>query len=356
MTDETNRVPAPRSPDPVPRGWFRDAVAPRTFLLVLGVFILQLAFVYSYVGAFHQPKPHQLTIDVVAPAAVADAIVAQLNDLPDSPLDARRVDDPGQARENVVNGSRRAALVMDPASTSDTLLVATAAGASVATAIEQILTSVEHQQDRGLAIEDLVPPQPGDARGLTTFYLVIGWLVGGYLAAAALGGAKGARPATLQRAMIRLGSMVPYAILSGLGGAIVVDPLLDALTGNFMTLWGMGALLVFAAAAVTMALQVLFGMIGVGITLLLFVIIGNPSAGGAYPTEMLPPFWRVVGPWLPGGAGVTAIRDHVYFHGHDATRPTLVIVAWCVLGTAVMAIAALFLHRRGRLPGTVAPR
>ena len=35
-------------------------------------------------------------------------------------------------------------------------------------------------------VTDAVPAQPGDARGLTDFYLVVGWLIGGYLVAALL--------------------------------------------------------------------------------------------------------------------------------------------------------------------------
>ncbi|MFC7512025.1 hypothetical protein ACFQV4_23775 [Streptomyces thermocarboxydus] len=33
----------------------RDAITPRTGLLILGVLILELAFVVSYIGAFHSP-------------------------------------------------------------------------------------------------------------------------------------------------------------------------------------------------------------------------------------------------------------------------------------------------------------
>jgi hypothetical protein len=57
---------------------------------------------------------------------------------------------------------------------------------------------------------------------------------------------------------------------------------LGALTGHLMALWWLGALLVFAVGAVTLAFQTLLGVIGIGVTILVFVIIGNPSAGGAY--------------------------------------------------------------------------
>lgn len=100
-----------------------------------------------------------------------------------------------------------------------------------------------------------------------------------------------------------------YAVVSGLGGAIIVGPVLGALTGHLLALWALGALLVFCAAAVTMAFQVLFGVFGIALTLLLFVILGNPSAGGAYSASLLPPFWRAISSAIPNGAAVQAVRS-----------------------------------------------
>ncbi len=40
----------------------RDAITLRAFLLVCGVGVLQLAFITSYIGAFHDPRPHQVPV------------------------------------------------------------------------------------------------------------------------------------------------------------------------------------------------------------------------------------------------------------------------------------------------------
>ena len=197
-----------------------------------------------------------------------------------------------------------------------------------------------------MTVTDAVPAQPGDTRGLSGFYLVIGWLVGGYLVAALLGIAKGARPATTRRAIHRLIVLVPYAILSGLGGAIIVGPVLGALTGHFMALWWLGALLVFCAAAVTIAFQVLLGVFGVGLTLILFVVLGNPSAGGAYQASLLPPFWRAIGSSIPNGAGVEAVRRIVYFGSYDVVGNLVVIAIYTVAGIAIAITGASLLSRR----------
>ncbi|MEU0464079.1 DUF3533 domain-containing protein [Amycolatopsis sp. NPDC006131] len=316
----------------------RDAIAPRTVLLVLGVLLLQLGFILSYVGAFHSPSPHRVAVAVVGPQQTVDRI----NALDGTPVEASPSPDADDARQRVLDRDVEAAYLAD----SGTLLVATAAGPALATAVEQVFTQLGAAQNRAPVVQDLVPPQAGDARGLTAFYAVVGWLVGGYLAAAALGIAKGARPATLRRTVIRLAAMVPYAIVSGLGGALVVDQVLGALTGHFLSLWWIGAALTFAAATVTMAFQVLFGVIGVGITVLIFVVLGNPSAGGAYQTELLPPFWRAIGDWLPNGAGTEAIRDEVYFAGNATGGPITVLVVWGAAGLVVTLLASALRIRR----------
>lgn len=329
----------------------RDAVSLRTFLLVAGVLVVQLAFVASYVGAFHHPTPHDVSLGVVAPASQSQQLIAKLDAADGHPVSPVAVADRADAVSRIKGTDLAAALVVDPSSTRDELLVASGGGASLATAMEQLAQQTEAQQGRTVHVTDVVPLESGDARGLTGFYLVIGWLVGGYLVASLLGVAKGARPANPRRALIRLGSVVPYAVLSGLGGALIVDQWLGALTGSFWSLWGLGALLVLSAATVTMAFQTLFGTIGIGLTVLLFVVLGNPSAGGAYQSQLLPAFWRHVGGWIPNGAGTDAVRRFVYFGGHGVAGEVWLIVAYVVVGAAVTMAASLRFARSN----TVAP-
>ena len=48
-----------------------DAAAPgRTFALVVAVLLIQLGFVFSYVGAFHDRTPHGVPIALIASAAL----------------------------------------------------------------------------------------------------------------------------------------------------------------------------------------------------------------------------------------------------------------------------------------------
>ena len=323
-----------------------DAITPRTVLLVMGVLLIQLAFVLSYVGAFHHPSPHRVPVAVVAPAQISGHVVTELSGLQGQPLSATAVPSKSAGLALLRDGSTSGVFIVDPTGKNDSLLVASGGGAAVLTAVEDVFTQIEATEHRTMTVTDAVPAQPGDGRGLSGFYLVVGWLVGGYLVAALLGIAKGARPATTRRAIHRLMAVVPYAILSGLGGAIIVGPVLGALTGHFMAIWLVGALLVFCAAAVTMAFQVLLGVLGIGLTLLLFVVLGNPSAGGAYQASLLPPFWRAIGNSIPNGAGVEAIRRIAYFGSYDVVSNLVVIAIYIVAGMAIAIIGASVLARR----------
>ncbi|RLV51139.1 DUF3533 domain-containing protein [Nocardioides mangrovicus] len=324
----------------------KDAIAPRTVLLVLGVLALQLGFVASYVGAFHHPTAHDLRVGIVGPSSITARVEQQLKDSVGDEVSVTRLQQRATAVEQIRQDRLHAALVVDSGGTTDELLVASGGGSSLVSAVQQAAEQAEAEQQRSLTTTDLVPLQSGDARGLSGFYLTIGWLVGGYLMASLLGVARGSRPANPRRAVIRLLAQLPYAAAAGLGGALVVDQWLGALTGHFWALAGTGTLLVLAAATVTTALQVLCGTLGIGLAVLVFVVLGNPSAGGAFGWPLLPWLWRTIGPWLPNGAGTEALRRTVYFAGRDAGGYLLVIALWAAVGVVVTLAVSRWRHSR----------
>ncbi|MEU3316192.1 DUF3533 domain-containing protein [Streptomyces sp. NPDC048387] len=349
MTQPTERTDTQAGPSGGFLAEIKDAVTLRAAVLVLGVLALQLAFITSYIGAFHHPRPSEIPLSVAAPAQpLAVRTAERLGALPGKPLAPSAVADEATALARVRNREADGALILQPDRPEDRLLVASGSGASLSQALEQILTAAGKSQGRGLTVVDVAPADRGDSRGLSSFYLVVGWCVGGYLCAAVLAISAGARPANSARAVIRLGALLLYAIAAGLLGAVIAGPVLGALPGPVPALWGLGTLVVFAVGALTLALQGLAGVVGIGLAILLVVVLGNPSAGGAYPYPLLPPFWRAIGPALPPGAGTYAARSIAYFRGNGAAGPMLVLSAWAVAGSAVTLACAL--ARRGR-PG-----
>ncbi|MFF8564016.1 DUF3533 domain-containing protein [Streptomyces albidoflavus] len=339
-----------------PRGLgaeLRDAVTPRTTLLVIGALALQLLFIASYVGALHDPRPHHVPFGVAVPGAAgqSEELAARLGGLDGEPLDARTVADEAEARHQIMERKLDGALVVDPEGTTDRLLVASGGGTVLAEALERIVTRADATEDRQVRTVDVAPAGDDDFNGLSSFYLVVGWCVGGYLTASLLAISAGTRPANGRRAVIRLATMALYAIAGGLGGAVVVGPILGALPGSLWGLWGLGALVVFSVGALTLALEAATGVVGIGLAVLIVVVGGNPSAGGAFPLPMLPPFWEAIGPALQPGAGTWAARSIAYFDGRALTGSLLVLAAWAAGGILVTLAASLYRGDRERSRG-----
>lgn len=331
----------------------RDAVTPRAAALVVTVLGLQLGFIASYLGAFHHQRPHEIPVAVVLPGDAGKALAA-LNGLPGTPLAAHLVADEAQGRGEILDRVSAAVFILSGTGTNDELLTTSADGVAVATAVTDVLQRAESAQGRTVTVYDIKQPLPGDPRGMTAFYLAVGWVVGGFLAALALGSGKGAKQALRHRALIRLLALALYAAAASAGGVAIATRMLGAVAGDDGTrLWWFGTLLVFGAGAFAMALQAVLGFVGVGLSALLFVVLGNP---GASPVPLLPPLWRTVGPWLPPGVGTDAIRGIVYFHGAGLRHDAALLGCYAVVGVLATLFAGAMQEPRRVVLADLQPR
>ena len=136
-------------------------------------------------------------------------------------------------------------------------------------------------------------------------------------------------------------------------GALLTDvfagPVLDAVpTSKFLALWGLFVLVMTAVAYATAALQAVLGPAGTLIVVVLFIVFGAPASGGTVPSAYLPAFWRTFGPYLPAGAGTTAVRNTLYFDGNAITKSLLILSGYLVAGALVVIVV------RRRSSGTAA--
>ena len=308
----------------------------RGAIAVLGVSILSLLFVASYAGALHEPRPHGIPIAVTAqvPAALADRLDAT------EAFTVTRVADAAAALRRIDRREDYGAIVATAQGPQNVL--APAASPAVAELLRTDLGPRLRQGGRAVPVRIVHPLPSADGRGLVAFYLAVGWVVGGYLGATLFGLAFGTSP-TRRPVLRRLGALLGLGLIVGFFGALIAGAIADYERGLLvMTL--VGALTVLAVGAATIAFQSLLGVAGTGLAILLFVIIGNPGGGGPYATELLPGFWRTLGPLLPPGAATTGVRDAAYFPDASLAGPLLVLWAWILLGAGV----ALALGGRGR--------
>jgi hypothetical protein len=309
---------------------------------LFAVLLFQLIFGSSYIGAFHNPKAEGIPLGVAAPTPALASQLKQLVEKNAGTSLSVRIVDAAKARQLVQSRKLDGAYLLG--TSGDTLLLASAASVNQSDSLTATFKLAAAEQKRKLTITDVAPLPTDDPRGLAPFYLVITWVVGGYLGATLLGLIRGAAAASRKLSMERLLGLLGYAIVSG-----VVLTLLERVSfgigaGHAPELCAAGALIVFAAACAASGLQALLGLGGTGLVLVLFVALGNPSAGGAVSYHLLPAFFRGIGPYIVNGAGVDLVRNSLYFSGHDLTRPLVVLGLWAVFGIAlVLTIGA----RRG---------
>jgi hypothetical protein len=222
------------------------------------------------------------------------------------------------------------ALVVSPAGAK--LFVVPAAGPSVAAALGAAFGAAALAFHQKVEIVQVHPLPKGDSVGIVSFLLTMALVVGGYLTATmamAFGG-----PSTPRG---RAAALSVVAVLGALLTATIAGPVLGAIPmSKFLVLWALFILVMAAVALSTSALQTLLGPPGTLVVIVVFVIFGAPAAGGTVPAAFLPGFWRAIGPYLPAGAGTTAVRNTLYFDGNAITHALVVLAAYLLVGAAVM--------------------
>src|SRR5262245_27090235 len=186
------------------------APTPRAVGLVLiPALVLMLAFAFSYVGAFHDPTPHNVPVDVVGPPAVA----TQLDGLPSDPLDARQATSLPDALAAIddrdVYGAYDAR--------TNHLYVASAANRATAVALTETFNrAAAAQGGAAVRVTDLKPLPPKDPNGTAVFYAMIAWVFGGYIASTLIGLIGSPRSPSTHRAAARIGALAGFSIIGGI--------------------------------------------------------------------------------------------------------------------------------------------
>ncbi|MEU9505014.1 hypothetical protein AB0D32_01875 [Micromonospora sp. NPDC048170] len=317
---------------------------PRTAALLLGTLVLATAFIAAYVGALHRPTPRDVPVGVVRGDQKAEAVLAAVRNQTDL-LEAVGYDDQDAADDGL--RTRRVYGVL--ASTAEGGLVLTTASAAAPAAtdvVAQVLDTAARQAEMPLRITDEVPVAPTDPRGLVPFYLAVGYVLGGYLAATVLGLGNGTAPRTFRRAGLRIAALAVYSLVLGTAGAVVVGPVLDVWDHDLVGVGATGALAVFAAAMIASAVQAWLGLFGTGLVILLLVVLGNPGSGGIYAPEFLPTWLRGMHLWNVPGLATDLLESVVYFDRRSTGWPVTGLTIWTALGIAGVLSATLFHARR----------
>ena len=291
-----------------------SARRPHPIALVLVAVVAQALLVLAFVVPGHDPEPHELPVAVQGPPELTRQLQQRAGDA----FELKTVTNGEQA---VLDREAYGALIPQ----ERTLLVASAASFPVS----QLLTSAF--ADAAPTVRDIRPLDEDDPRG-TVLNLMLIPLIVVCLPLGLLLAREGSRRTTAI-------ASTAFAALAGLAVIAVTSGWLGVIPGDFLPLAGVAALLVGAVVLPAAGLVRLIGPAGLGVVALVVFFIGIPASGAASAPELLPGFWRAVGPLLPAGAGATALRNVAYFDGAAIAGPLLVLAAFCALGLALVAVS-----------------
>jgi hypothetical protein len=296
--------------------------------LALGGLVLLFAFTALYVTAFHAPRPKGLDIGFVGTPAQALRAQRALDAAADGGFDVRRYPSEAAARAALLDTTVRGVVVAG--APRERVLVAQALGAAPTETVTQALVGLSARTGAPAVVQDLRPLPAGDRRGLSSLFTVIGTLIPSLVFGALLS-MVGRR----LDARARWTAVAAYAVLAGLVAAFNVDVLVGALPGDFAGIALVCGLLALAVSAAAHGLGHLAGPAGIAFAVVMLMLLGVSTAGGAVTYEFEPGFYGALSQLLPPGAALTAVRNVRYFDWAATLAPLVVLGAWAAGGLAL---------------------
>ncbi|MEU8795305.1 hypothetical protein [Streptomyces sp. NPDC048643] len=227
-----------------------------------------------------------------------------------------------------------------PGQKSDTLIVvptiSDVAPLDLATAFE----SAAKTTGRPLTVQQYAPHPLAkkDPFGVVVSLLLVPLLVGGYLGATVLRTTTGTPTGRWRGAVI-----VGFAVVAGLVVNLIVCYWLQGYPSQkFWIVWPIVSLIIAAVAFVAAVLQKLLGAAGTLVTVIVVILFGNPSSGGANGVPYLPGFWHAIGPYLPPRNAYILLRNTIYFDGHGTTQALIVLLLYLVVPAAALGFLNWF--------------
>jgi hypothetical protein len=313
-------------------GAHRQVLA-RSAVLTLAALLVGYMFTASYVGALYKPSSHGVPLAAEGPSSVLAELQTggafTVHQVPSRAQALRRIDD----RDDL------GAVIATPSGFE--VLTAASGNLRVSVALQTLLPaelSAAADAPVRTRVVDVKPLPTSDSTGLTPFYLALSLVVSNFIGAALFGMVFGTQFAgrAIWTRLLGCGLIALVLALSQVGIVLAFG----AVSGHYVSLVLAALLIGYATVCAAIGLQALLGPVGGAISMLVFVVLGNPASGVAFPTQMLPGLWRWLGPYLPVGAGLNLIKGIIYFGGNGTATSALVLSAWLTLGFAFAALAS----------------
>jgi len=301
--------------------------------------LLATGMALTYLGAFHQPEPHGVRVDVVGRGPEVAVLAQTVQDRLGDRVAVRTVPTVDDARQALTAREIAGAYVPDPV--RPTLMLAGAASDTTAVTVERMLAPVALAQGQPLDVEDVAPTGNTDPTGQGVFFYLVALSVGAYSAAIAIAAAGGRLPMRM-RALLAVGAAGAVTLIA----TVVAGPLYGALPTSAGTIGLLAWIYTTAVVLIGVGLHTFLGRWTTLSLVTLFVMLNFTSSGGVFAPAMQPGFFASLHSFWIGSGLVEAGRTLLYFPGLGVGRQVLVLVLWLTAGAALVTVAAAVERRR----------
>ena len=313
--------------------------ADRAMLIAVLAIGLGCLFLTTYSLALADPVPHHIDAGLVGNGDSSPTTIRAVQGVARHSLGFHPYGSAAAAIDALARQRIYAAL--DLTAGRPTLYVSSAAGASVARVLEQVLAV-----DPTVRLVDTHPLAMTDPNGINLFYLMLIATLVGFVGIFQVRVHAGGL-------MVRhhIAWVAGVAVTASFALVLVDAALLHRLAARDVEEWGIVATHICAVASFTLLMATLMGRWAIVPTWAFFVILGNTSSGGAVAPPLLPQPFAFLSSWLPSGATVTALRNAVYFRHYQHARPIIVLALWAI----VLFLAWTLIARRREAQATARP-
>ncbi|WP_327685656.1 hypothetical protein [Streptomyces sp. NBC_00467] len=297
--------------------------------------IVVAAFIACYVGLQRDPQPHQVPI-----AVTGSDLPGEIRQALGDAVEVHPATDADTARSALVHNDVVAVLSADGPDQLR-LEVAGAAGASTTAAVSGLVDAYAHGAGAHVTTENVVPLAHFDSRGLAGFYMAFGVTLAGFVL-----GSNALGLVSVLRLRHRFWLLTGASAAIGTVAAVISGPVLGAVPAPLLPLILTLTLLAAAAAFTTKFLGTALGPVGLPVTTLLLLTVGNATSGAVIGADLLPAPARIISALLPPGAAVRAINDLSYFNGAHMSGPLITLTLWAAIAAILIALHPRLLQRR----------
>jgi hypothetical protein len=322
------------------RAWWPDSGVWKSLAshLVIPLF-LAAGMALAYLGAFHQPTPHNLPVAVVGATPQSMVFAQTLNNTEATALDVRTVGSVASAEKLVRNGTVAAAY----ATTADsaTIIEASAASPSSAEAAQKLFLPIAYSEHLPVTVRDIAPGGTHDPTGQGLFFLMVALTVGGYASVGSIAAVTARIGVAWRMGMAAIVSAIIAAI-----GTVVAGPIFGVVSENQWSVGLMAWLYVFGIVAIGVGLHPLLGKWTTPALTTLFVMLNITSSGGVFAAAFQPAVFSGLNTFWNGAAWLDAVQKLTYFPGQVFGFDGLKLGLWAAAGIILIVVTHLWSTRR----------